>query len=92
VAHYNYNNNSDADADDEPECANNSDARDDPRSDDDILFDFKDNRSDDGAADEDIDGHGCLNSGYSSDVTNVIITKDIDKCYTTELDKCGQPL
>ena len=88
MAHYNYNNNSDADADDEPECANNSDARDDPRSDDDILFDFKDNSSNDGATDKDMDKYSGPDSGYNSDGTNITIIKDINKCYTTKLDEC----
>jgi hypothetical protein len=94
VAHYDYDNNSDADADadDEPECADDSDAGDDPRSDDDVLFNSKDDGSDDGAANEDMDGHGCSDSGYSSDVIDITIIEDMDKCYTTELNEYRQPL
>ncbi len=39
-----------------------------------------------------MDGHSCLDSGYNSDRTDVTMTEDMDKCYTTELDECGQPL
>jgi len=39
-----------------------------------------------------MDGHGCLDSGYNSDGTDVTMTEDTDKCYTTEVDECGQPL
>jgi len=39
-----------------------------------------------------MDGHGCLDSGYNSDGTDVTMTEDMDKCYTTELDECRQPL
>jgi hypothetical protein len=92
AAYYDYDNDSDADANDEPECDDNSDAGDDPGSNNNVLFDSKDNRSDNSAAKEDIDGHGCLDSSYSSDGTNVTMTEDIDKCYTTELDEYGQPL
>jgi hypothetical protein len=90
AAHCDYDD--DSDADDEPECDDDSDTGDDPKSDDDILFDSKDKGSDDGAADEDIEGHSCLDSGYNSDGTDVTMTKDTDKCYTTELDKYRQPL
>jgi hypothetical protein len=39
-----------------------------------------------------MDGHGCLDSGYNSGGTDVTMTEDTDKCYTTELDESGQPL
>jgi hypothetical protein len=90
AAHGDYDN--DSDADDEPECDDDSDAGDDPGSDDDVLFDSEDDGSDDGAADEDMDEYGGPDSGYNSDGTDVTMTKDTDKCYTTELDECGQPL
>jgi hypothetical protein len=85
AARCDYNNNSDAD--DEPECNNDSDAKDDAKSDNNILFDFKDDKSDNNTINEDINGQGCLNSGYNSDGTNVIITKDINKCYIIKLNK-----
>jgi hypothetical protein len=56
------------------------------RSDDDVLFDSEDDRSDDKAIDE------YLDSGYNNDGTDVTITKDIDKCYTTEIDESKKPL
>jgi hypothetical protein len=82
---YNYNNNSNAD--DKPEYNNNSNAKDNPKFNDNVLFDFKDNKSNNSAADEDINGHSCLNNSYSSNKTNVIIIEGINKRYTTELDK-----
>jgi hypothetical protein len=97
AAHCDYDDDSDADVDDEPECDNDSDADDDPGSDDDVLFDSEDDGSDDGTANEGTanegtDLHGCLDSGYNSDGTDVTMTEDTDKRYTTELDACGQPL
>jgi hypothetical protein len=80
----------DADTDYELECDDDSDAGDDAGSDDDVLFDSEDDGSDDGAADENMDGRGCSDSGYNSDGTDVTITEDTDKCYTTEVDKYGQ--
>jgi hypothetical protein len=56
AAHCNY--------DDEPESDDDSDDGDKPGSDDDVLFDSDDDGSDDGIANEDMDGHGCLDSGY----------------------------
>lgn len=88
AAHRDYDDDSDADADDEPEC----DAGGELGSGDDIIFDSEDDRSDDGAADEDMDGHGCSDSGYSSDGADVTMTEDTDKCYTTELEGRGPPL
>jgi hypothetical protein len=84
-----YNYDDDSDADDEPECDDNSDASDDVGSADDVLFDSKDNGSDDGTADKDIDKHGYLDSGYNSDGTDVTMTEDIDKCYITKINECG---
>jgi len=82
--HYNYNNNSNADADDKPEYNDNSDAK----SDNNVLFDFKDNRSDNSTTDKDINKYNYLNSSYNSNGTNITIIKDINKCYITELNKC----
>ncbi|CZR51447.1 uncharacterized protein PAC_01323 [Phialocephala subalpina] len=96
AAHYDYDDDSDADDDDddddEPECDDDSEAGDDPRSDDNILFDSKDDGSVDGAIDENMNGHGRLDSGYNSDKTDVTMTKDTDKCYTTEIDEGRKPL
>jgi len=79
---YNYNNNSNAN--DEPECDDNSDAK----SDNEVLFDFKDDKSDNNTTNKDINGHSCLNSSYNSDGINITIIKDINKYYTTKLDEC----
>ena len=67
-----------------------------------MLFDFKDNRGDniffdskDDRGDEDnkdIGEHRSSDSGYISDRIDVIIIKDIDKCYITKLDKSRKPL
>jgi hypothetical protein len=92
AAHCDYDDDSDADADAEPECDDDSDADDDPGSDDDVLFDSEDDGSDDGTAGEGTVLHGRLDSGYNSDGTDVTMTEDTDKRYTTELDACGQPL
>jgi hypothetical protein len=73
---------SNGDANNEPEYNN-------PESDNNVLFNSENNRSDDGAADKDIEGHGCADSGYSSDGINVTITEDTDQCYTARLDECG---
>jgi len=78
----------DSDTNDEPEYDGDSDAGDGPGSDDDVLFDSEDDGSDDEAMDE----HGCLDSGYNSDGTDVTMTEDTDKCYTTEIDESGKPL
>jgi hypothetical protein len=80
------------DYDDKPEYDDNSNAGDGLRSDDDVLFDFEDDGSNDGTADKDIDEHGSSDSSYNSDGTDVIITKDTDKCYTTELNESKEPL
>ena len=90
AAQYDYNNNSNAD--NKLECDDDSNVKDDPRSDDDVLFDFKDNSSNDGATDKDIDERSCLNKGYNSNGTDIIIIKDIDKCYIIKVDECKQPL
>jgi hypothetical protein len=71
---------------------NNSNARDDARSDNNVLFNSKDNKSDDGAADKDIDRRSYLDSGYSNNRTDVTIIEDIDKCYITKINKYRQPL
>jgi hypothetical protein len=92
AAQCDYDDDTDADADDEPECDDDSDAGDDAGSDDDVLFDSEDDGSVDGTAGEDMDGHGSSDSGYNSDGTDVTMTEDTDKRYTTELDECGQPL
>jgi hypothetical protein len=92
AAYSDYNDNSNANANDKPECDDNSDAGDNPGSNDDVLFDSKDDGSGNSAADKDMDGHSCSDSGYSSDGTDVTITEDTDKCYTTKLDKFEQPL
>jgi hypothetical protein len=92
VAYCDYDDDSNAEANDEPEYDSNNDASDSLRSDDDILFNSKDDRSDNGAADKDIDEYSGSNSGYNSDRTDVIITEDTDKCYTTEIDESREPL
>ncbi|KAH9204046.1 hypothetical protein DL95DRAFT_529410 [Leptodontidium sp. 2 PMI_412] len=83
---------SDADIDGETDCDDDSTADDGPGSDDDIIFDSEDDRSDDGAADEDMDEYSGSDSGYNSDRTDVTMTEDTDKCYTAEIDECGEPL
>ncbi|RFU27570.1 hypothetical protein B7463_g8769, partial [Scytalidium lignicola] len=81
------------DDDDELEYDSDSDAGDDPGSDDDVLFDSEDDGSDgNDGADEAMDEHGCSDSGYNSDGTDVTMTEDMDKCYTTEINECGKPL
>ncbi|KAH9203648.1 hypothetical protein DL95DRAFT_399146 [Leptodontidium sp. 2 PMI_412] len=57
-----------------------------------MIFDSEDDRSDDGTADEDMDENSGSDSGYNSDRTEVTMTEDTDKCYTTEIDECGEPL
>ena len=81
-----YDDDNDFDTDDEPEYDDDSDTSNDLGSDDNVLFDSKDDTSDDSAADEDIDRYSYMDSGYSSDGTDITIIEDIDKCYTTELD------
>jgi hypothetical protein len=83
--YYNYDNNNNVD--NKPEYNDNSNASDDARFDDNVLFDSKDNKSNDGTVNKDIDKLVCLNNGYNNDETNITIIKDINKCYTTELDK-----
>ena len=93
AAHCDYDDNSDAD--DEPEHDDDSDAGDGPGSDDDVLFDSEDDASDDSAADEDdedMNECGGSDSGYASDGTDVTMTEDTDKRYTTELDELREPL
>jgi hypothetical protein len=85
----NYNNNSDFNANNEPECNNNSNTSNDPGSDNNILFDSKDDASNDGTANKDMDRYGCADSSYNSDGTDVTIIEDTDKCYMTELDTYG---
>ncbi|KAH9203768.1 hypothetical protein DL95DRAFT_418785 [Leptodontidium sp. 2 PMI_412] len=92
ATHYNHDEDSDADIDGETECDDDSNADDSPGSDDDMIFDSEDDRSDDGAADEDMDEYSGPDSGYNSDKTDVTMTEDTDKCYTTEFDECGEPL
>ena len=86
----NYNDNSDAD--NEPKYNNNSDASNRPKSNNNVLFNSKDNRSDDSTTNKDIDKYSSLDSGYNSNRTDVTITKDIDKCYITEINKSREPL
>lgn len=57
-----------------------------------MIFDFENNRSDDGVTNEDIDEYFSLDSGYNSNKINFAIIKDIDKCYTTEIDGYKKPL
>jgi hypothetical protein len=90
--YYNYDNDSDADANNEPKYNNNSNASDDPRSNNNVLFNSKDDVSVDSATNKDIDKYGYLDSGYNSDRTDVTIIVDIDKYYTTKLNKCREPL
>jgi hypothetical protein len=85
AVYYNYNNNSNTD--NKPECNNNSNT-----GDNNVLFDSKDNGSNNSTTDKDIDECGCSDSGYSSNRTDITITKNTDKCYTAELNKYGQPL
>ena len=87
-----YNDDSDADADDEPECDNDSGVGNNAKSEDDVLFNSKDDGSDDSTADKDIDRPSCLDSGYNSNGIDITIIEDMDKYYTTKLNKCGQPL
>jgi hypothetical protein len=82
----------DGDGDDEPEYEGDTDADDGSASDDDIFFDSEDegsNKDDD--ADEAIDGHGYSDSGYNSDGTDITITEDTEKCYTTKTDEFEKP-
>jgi hypothetical protein len=37
-----------------------------------------------------MDGHGCLDNDYNNNGTNITITKNINKCYTTKFDKYEQ--
>ncbi|PVH69879.1 hypothetical protein DL98DRAFT_578123 [Cadophora sp. DSE1049] len=92
ATHCDHDEDSDADIDGETECGDGSNADDGPGSDDDMIFDSEDDRSDDGTADEDMDEYSGSDSGYNSDRTDVTMTEDTDKCYTTEIDECGEPL
>jgi hypothetical protein len=83
--YYDYDDNSDAD--NKPEYDDNSDVSDNARSDDDVLFNSKDDGSDNSTANEDMDGPVYLDSGYNSDGIDITMIEDIDKCYITELDK-----
>jgi len=85
VVYYNYNNNSNSDTNNEPEYNNNSNTSNSPGSDDNILFNSKDDTSNNSAANKDIDGYSYIDSGYNSDRTNITIIEDIDKCYMTKL-------
>ncbi|KAH6725063.1 hypothetical protein BKA61DRAFT_688492 [Leptodontidium sp. MPI-SDFR-AT-0119] len=87
ATHCDHDEDSDADIDGETECDDDSNADDGPGSDDDMIFDSEDDRSNDGAADEDMDEYFGSDSGYNSDRT-----EDTDKCYTTEIVGCGEPL
>ncbi|KAL2063223.1 hypothetical protein VTL71DRAFT_5027 [Oculimacula yallundae] len=75
---------SDTDSNGETEYADNSRAKGGAGSDDNMIFDFKDDGNDNGTANEDINEYSGLDSGYNSDRTDITITKDTDKCYTTE--------
>jgi hypothetical protein len=79
-----------SDTDDAPEYDGDTDAEDGLGSDD-IFFDSEDDGSDDDD-DEAIDEHGCSDSGYNSDETDITMTEDTAKCYTTEIDELGKPL
>ncbi|KAH9204554.1 hypothetical protein DL95DRAFT_418158 [Leptodontidium sp. 2 PMI_412] len=92
ATHCDHDEDSDADIDGATECDDDSNADDGPGSDDDMIFDSEDDRSDDGTADEDMDENSGSDSGYNSDRTDVTMTEDTDKCYTTEIDECGEPL
>ena len=92
MAYYNYDDNSDTGANDKPKYNSDSNTSDSPRSDNNVLFNSKDNRSNNSAANKDIDKYSSLNSGYNSNRTDVTIIEDIDKCYTTKLNECRQPL
>ena len=95
VAHSDYN---DSDVDNDSD----SDTSDGPGSDGDVLFDSEDDGGDDVFFDSEDDGgdednedmgeHRGSDSGYASDRTDVTMTEDTDKCYTTKLDESGKPL
>ena len=89
-----YDNDSNANANDEPEpkCDNNSNASNSPRSNNNVLFDSKDNRSNNSTADKDIDKYYYLDSNYNSNRIDITMTEDIDKCYITKLNKSREPL
>ena len=87
VTHCDYDDDNDTNTDNEPEYNNNSNVGDNTRSDNDILFDFEDDGSDNSTINKDIDGHSCLNSGYNNNKTNITIIKDTDKYYTIELNE-----
>jgi hypothetical protein len=89
VIYYNYNNNSDIDVDNKPEYNNNNNINDDPRFDNNIFFDFEDDKNNNNTTDKNINRYSYLDNGYNSDRINIIITKNTDKYYTTELDKYG---
>ncbi len=92
AAHCDYDNDSDADANAEPECNDDSDANNDPGSDNNVLFDSEDDGSDDGTAGEGTVLHGRLDSSYNSNGIDITMIEDTDKRYTTELNACRQPL
>ena len=92
ATHCDYNDDSNTDANDEPECDNDSSISNNAKSEDNVLFNSKDDRSNNSTADKDIDRPSCLDSGYNSNGIDITIIKDMDQYYTTKLNKCGQPL
>jgi hypothetical protein len=81
------------DADDEPEYDGDSDASNGLGFDDNVLFDFDDDRNNNNnSANKTMDEHGCPDSGYNNDGTDITMTENTDKYYTTEIDESRKPL
>ncbi|KAG4435782.1 hypothetical protein IFR05_008726 [Cadophora sp. M221] len=57
-----------------------------------MIFNSKNNKSDNGTLDEDMNKYFGSDSGYNSDRIDVIMTKDTNKCYTTKIDEYEEPL
>lgn len=85
--HCDHDDDSDADINGETERDDDSNPDNDPRFDDEMTFDSEDDRSDNGAADVDIDEYSRSDSGYNSDSTDVTMIENTDKCYITEIDE-----
>ena len=89
AAYCDYDNDSNANANDEPEpkCDNNSNASNSPRSNNNVLFDSKDNRSNNSTTIKDINRYNYLDSSYNSNRIDITIIENIDKYYITKLNE-----
>jgi hypothetical protein len=88
VAHSDYND--DSDFDDASDSGDELFDSEDDGGDDDVSFDSDDDGGDDD--NEDMEEQRRSDSGYASDESDVTMTEDTDKCYTTKLDESGKPL